>query len=236
MTRLRDGFDRISLALRWDRPLSWACEILLDASCRSGDAAGNDPSESEVRHDHRTFRRRVVTSWSSGSSAARWGPWIFSAFTWAIGLGYTEHLRTRVRRRRPSWQAWPAERAIRARVARAASDGRHPSTRWTLPPRTRNAATPCPPATTRSCSKGQSQPHGPDGSAGRRVCPADPRRARGVRNRRGVPYADYGVDLHEGQARFTQPLFDNLLATDWFPSVPPSTVASPAIRPRVSPT
>jgi 2-polyprenyl-3-methyl-5-hydroxy-6-metoxy-1,4-benzoquinol methylase len=35
----------------------------------------------------------------------------------------------------------------------------------------------------------------------------------------GVPYADYGADLHEGQARFTQPLFDNLLATDWFPAV-----------------
>lgn len=36
----------------------------------------------------------------------------------------------------------------------------------------------------------------------------------------GVPYADYGADLHEGQARFTQPLFDGLLATDWFPAVP----------------
>ena len=36
----------------------------------------------------------------------------------------------------------------------------------------------------------------------------------------GVPYADYGADLHEGQARFTQPLFDNLLASDWFPAVP----------------
>ena len=36
----------------------------------------------------------------------------------------------------------------------------------------------------------------------------------------GVPYADYGADLHEGQARFTQPLFDNLLATNWLPAVP----------------
>jgi SAM-dependent methyltransferase len=35
----------------------------------------------------------------------------------------------------------------------------------------------------------------------------------------GVPYADYGADLHEGQARFTKPLFDTLLATDWFPAV-----------------
>jgi len=36
----------------------------------------------------------------------------------------------------------------------------------------------------------------------------------------GVPYADYGADLHEGQARFTKPLFDSLLATEWFPAVP----------------
>lgn len=36
----------------------------------------------------------------------------------------------------------------------------------------------------------------------------------------GVPYADYGADLHEGQARFTKPLFDNLLATEWFPALP----------------
>jgi SAM-dependent methyltransferase len=36
----------------------------------------------------------------------------------------------------------------------------------------------------------------------------------------GVPYADYGADLHEGQGRFSQPLFDNLLTTDWLPAVP----------------
>jgi hypothetical protein len=36
----------------------------------------------------------------------------------------------------------------------------------------------------------------------------------------GVPYADYGADLHEGQARFSRPLFDNLLATDWLPAIP----------------
>jgi SAM-dependent methyltransferase len=36
----------------------------------------------------------------------------------------------------------------------------------------------------------------------------------------GVPYADYGADLHEGQARFTRPMFDNLLASAWFPAVP----------------
>jgi hypothetical protein len=52
----------------------------------------------------------------------------------------------------------------------------------------------------------------------------------------GVPYADYGSDLHEGQARFTQPLFDNLLATDWFPRCLPSTIASMAIPRRAWPT
>jgi 2-polyprenyl-3-methyl-5-hydroxy-6-metoxy-1,4-benzoquinol methylase len=36
----------------------------------------------------------------------------------------------------------------------------------------------------------------------------------------GVPYADYGADLHEGQARFTRPLFDTLLTTEWLPAVP----------------
>jgi SAM-dependent methyltransferase len=36
----------------------------------------------------------------------------------------------------------------------------------------------------------------------------------------GVPYADYGADLHEGQARFTRPLFENLLASEWLPAVP----------------
>src|SRR5918911_4120337 len=36
----------------------------------------------------------------------------------------------------------------------------------------------------------------------------------------GVPYADYGFDLHEGQASFTRPLFENLLGKEWLPSVP----------------
>src|SRR5712692_3865282 len=34
----------------------------------------------------------------------------------------------------------------------------------------------------------------------------------------GVPYADYGADLHEGQARFTRPMFDNLLTQEWIPA------------------
>ena len=36
----------------------------------------------------------------------------------------------------------------------------------------------------------------------------------------GVPYADYGADLHEGQARFTRPMFDQLLASEWLGAVP----------------
>ena len=36
----------------------------------------------------------------------------------------------------------------------------------------------------------------------------------------GVPYADYGADLHDGQARFSAVLFDNLLTTEWLPGVP----------------
>jgi 2-polyprenyl-3-methyl-5-hydroxy-6-metoxy-1,4-benzoquinol methylase len=36
----------------------------------------------------------------------------------------------------------------------------------------------------------------------------------------GVPYADYGADLHEGQAAFTRPLFEQLLGSEWLPAVP----------------
>jgi 2-polyprenyl-3-methyl-5-hydroxy-6-metoxy-1,4-benzoquinol methylase len=36
----------------------------------------------------------------------------------------------------------------------------------------------------------------------------------------GVPYAAYGDDLHEGQAAFTRPLYENLLASQWLPAVP----------------
>jgi 2-polyprenyl-3-methyl-5-hydroxy-6-metoxy-1,4-benzoquinol methylase len=36
----------------------------------------------------------------------------------------------------------------------------------------------------------------------------------------GVPYADYGENLHEAQAAFTRPLFENLLGKEWLPSVP----------------
>jgi 2-polyprenyl-3-methyl-5-hydroxy-6-metoxy-1,4-benzoquinol methylase len=36
----------------------------------------------------------------------------------------------------------------------------------------------------------------------------------------GVPYALYGDDLHEGQAAFTRPLFEQLLGKEWLPAVP----------------
>jgi len=36
----------------------------------------------------------------------------------------------------------------------------------------------------------------------------------------GVPYEDYGVDLHEGQAGTTRPQFRHLLAQQWLPAMP----------------
>jgi 2-polyprenyl-3-methyl-5-hydroxy-6-metoxy-1,4-benzoquinol methylase len=41
-----------------------------------------------------------------------------------------------------------------------------------------------------------------------------------VRRGGGVPYADYGEDLHESQAAFTRPLYENLLGKEWLPLVP----------------
>jgi 2-polyprenyl-3-methyl-5-hydroxy-6-metoxy-1,4-benzoquinol methylase len=35
----------------------------------------------------------------------------------------------------------------------------------------------------------------------------------------GVPYADYGLDLHEGQAAFTRPMFEQLLGSEWLPAI-----------------
>ncbi len=40
------------------------------------------------------------------------------------------------------------------------------------------------------------------------------------RSGEGVPYANYGTDLHEAQAEFTRPMFENLLGSEWFPGVP----------------
>jgi SAM-dependent methyltransferase len=36
----------------------------------------------------------------------------------------------------------------------------------------------------------------------------------------GVPFAEYGEDMHEGQARFTRPMFEHLLGAEWLPAVP----------------
>lgn len=36
----------------------------------------------------------------------------------------------------------------------------------------------------------------------------------------GVPYADYGTDLHEGQAGTTRPQFRHLLTQEWLPGLP----------------
>jgi 2-polyprenyl-3-methyl-5-hydroxy-6-metoxy-1,4-benzoquinol methylase len=41
-----------------------------------------------------------------------------------------------------------------------------------------------------------------------------------MRTGNGVPYADYGEDLHEAQAAFTRPLFENLLGSEWLGAVP----------------
>lgn len=44
--------------------------------------------------------------------------------------------------------------------------------------------------------------------------------AAAFRSGHGVPYAEYGTDLHEGQARFTRPMFDRLLTAEWLAAVP----------------
>jgi len=36
----------------------------------------------------------------------------------------------------------------------------------------------------------------------------------------GIPYSEYGADLHEGQAGFTRPMFDQLLGSEWLPAIP----------------
>ena len=63
------------------------------------------------------------------------------------------------------------------------------------------------------------------------------RGARGLPDRPGVPYADYGPDIREGQERFTRPLFDNLLGGRVVPGGarhPRSSAGGPTLP--VSPT
>jgi 2-polyprenyl-3-methyl-5-hydroxy-6-metoxy-1,4-benzoquinol methylase len=57
-------------------------------------------------------------------------------------------------------------------------------------------------------------------AAGRRLRSADRCGARRLPDRRRSPYADYGTDLHEGEARFTRPMFDQLQTCEWLPAVP----------------
>ena len=106
-------------------------------------------------------------------------------------------------------------------MARAAGDEPASSRRWTPTPRTPSAATPFPPATTRSCSTRTASTTWPRwlSCSSHAPCRSTPcsRRSEPATE---FPYADYGADLHEGQARFTQPLFDNLLASEWLPAVP----------------
>jgi 2-polyprenyl-3-methyl-5-hydroxy-6-metoxy-1,4-benzoquinol methylase len=44
--------------------------------------------------------------------------------------------------------------------------------------------------------------------------------AQAFRSGDGIPYADYGTDLHEGQAEFTRPMFEHLLGSEWLPAIP----------------
>jgi 2-polyprenyl-3-methyl-5-hydroxy-6-metoxy-1,4-benzoquinol methylase len=41
-----------------------------------------------------------------------------------------------------------------------------------------------------------------------------------IRRGGGIPYADYGDDVHEAQAAFTRPMFERLLASEWLAAVP----------------
>ena len=66
---------------------------------------------------------------------------------------------------------------------------------------------------------------GPSTRCSRRSAPAS-----------GVPYADYGADLHEGQARFNRPMFDTLLARSGSRRCRTSTSGCAPIRRRASPT
>lgn len=40
------------------------------------------------------------------------------------------------------------------------------------------------------------------------------------RSGEGVPFADYGEDLHRGQARFSRIQFDTFLTSEWLPAIP----------------
>jgi SAM-dependent methyltransferase len=48
-----------------------------------------------------------------------------------------------------------------------------------------------------------------------------PALAAAYRSGDGLPFADYGQDLIDAQARFTGPMFDQLLAGEWLGAIPP---------------
>jgi SAM-dependent methyltransferase len=47
-----------------------------------------------------------------------------------------------------------------------------------------------------------------------------PQLVEAFRTGAGIPYADYGEDLCGAQASFTRPLFEQLLGSEWLPSIP----------------
>src|SRR3990172_5015609 len=44
--------------------------------------------------------------------------------------------------------------------------------------------------------------------------------AEAFRTGAGVPYADYGADVHEGVEAFTRPLYESYPGSEWLPAVP----------------
>jgi SAM-dependent methyltransferase len=60
-----------------------------------------------------------------------------------------------------------------------------------------------------------------------------PQLVEAFRTGAGIPYADYGEDLCGAQAAFTRPLFEQLLGSEWLPSIPEvdaRLLASPGAR------
>ena len=124
-------------------------------------------------------------------------------------------------------------RALRARVARAAGGERHP--RGDEGEGGDLAAVPV----ARGSRRGPPRRSSLNYIAPIRRVRSWPASARSTRCSRrsaaggGVPYADYGEDLHEAQAAFTRPLFENLLGSEWLRRSPRSTtrlLADPPAR------
>ena len=107
-------------------------------------------------------------------------------------------------------------RALRPRVARAAGRDRHPRrstgrARLLASARPRRGA-----ASTRRASRSPL----PSRASPRRCARPLPELVEAFRTGAGIPYADYGEDLCGAQASFTRPLFEQLLGSEWLPSIP----------------